>query len=161
MDPVMISESGYDLLQKEAHDLLVTALFPRADVLTPNIHEAERLTGQSIQTIEDMKTAARQLLKMGPSHVVVKGGHATKTPGVDILATGQDVVTLSPRVVSAANFHGTGCTFSSAIAANIAMGSPVEQAVKKAKEYISLTIERAFHIGRGHPVLGHFPDTGH
>ncbi len=156
LDPVMISESGYDLLQTEAQQVLVEELFPLADLLMPNVNEAERLTGGNIKTMEDMKISSRALIKMGPKQVLIKGGHFSDLPGVDLLDSGRKTTVFSPKFVSPDRFHGTGCTFSSAIAANIALGEPVEGAVDKAKDYICLCIENPLNIGLGNPVLKHF-----
>ncbi len=156
LDPVMVSESGYVLLKEEAQRVLVEELFPLADLVMPNVHEAERLTGRSIKAMEDMKSASRELMEMGPAQVLIKGGHFTGAPGVDVLDLGWKTTELRPKFVSSSRLHGTGCTYSSAIAANIALGESLEAAVQKAKDYISLSIQNYLDIGMGNPVLKHF-----
>jgi hydroxymethylpyrimidine/phosphomethylpyrimidine kinase len=158
LDPVMISKSGFHLLKEDARDALVRYLFPLAQVVTPNIYEAQTLIGHKIHNIEDMKTAARGILKLGAKNVVVKGGHLRKGQATDILYDGREFITLQSHRVDTKNTHGTGCTFSSAIAANIALGKPFFEAVAQAKTYITGAIEHAVSIGKGHGPTHHFFD---
>jgi hydroxymethylpyrimidine/phosphomethylpyrimidine kinase len=158
LDPVMISKSGYRLLKQDAQDALVQYLFPLAQVITPNIYEAQALTGRKIHTIDDMKTAALDILKLGAKTVVVKGGHLGKDQATDILYDGRKFNKIQSRRVETRNTHGTGCTFSSAIAANIAQGKPFFEAVILAKAYITGAIEHALSIGKGHGPTHHFFD---
>ena len=158
LDPVMISKSGYSLLKQDAQDALVRYLFPLAQVVTPNIYEAQAITGHTIQNIDDMKIAAVDILKLGAKKVVVKGGHLGKDQATDILYDGLEFNTLQSHRVDTKNTHGTGCTFSSAIAANIALGKPFFEAVTLAKAYITGAIEHALSIGKGHGPTHHFFD---
>jgi len=158
LDPVMISKSGYALLKEDAQQALIERLFPLADVVTPNIFEAERLVGHTIASTAEMKIAAREILGLGARKVVVKGGHAEDAQATDILYDGQTCRELTSPRYATANTHGTGCTFSSAIAANLALGHSFFDAVAHAKTYISGAIRNALAIGRGHGPTHHFFD---
>jgi len=154
LDPVMISKSGYRLLNQNAQDALVDNLFPLAEVITPNIYEAEALIGKKIK----MKNAAQEILNLGVKKVVVKGGHLEEDRATDVLYDGKEYKELHSHRVETKNTHGTGCTFSSAIAANIALGKRFFEAVSLAKEYITGAIEHSLSIGQGHGPTHHFFD---
>lgn len=158
LDPVMISKSGYPLLKKEARSALVKHLFPLAEVVTPNIHEAEILIKRPIETLGAMKDAAREILAKGARKVVVKGGHLGDAEATDILYDGHDFQELTGARIETRNTHGTGCTFSSAIAANLARGHSFFEAVERAKAYISGAIANSLNIGQGHGPTHHFYD---
>jgi hydroxymethylpyrimidine/phosphomethylpyrimidine kinase len=158
LDPVMISKSGYALLKDEAQQALVARLFPLAEVVTPNIFEAERLVGHGIGSADDMRTAAREILALGARKVVVKGGHLGDARATYVVYDGRTFRELSSPRFDTPNTHGTGCTFSSAIAANLALGHPFFDAVARAKTYISGAIRNALPIGRGHGPTHHFFD---
>ncbi len=158
LDPVMISKSGYALLKTDARKALVDNLFPLAEVVTPNIHEAEALIGRPIKTVDQMQTAAGELLELGAGKVVVKGGHLEDDQATDIMFDGRTFDQLSAQRLATTNTHGTGCTFSSAIAAYLARGFPFFQAVQGAKTYITGAIEHALDIGKGHGPTHHFFD---
>ena len=158
LDPVMISKSGYPLLNQDARDVLVDNLFPLAEVVTPNIYEAEALNGKKINTVDEMKNAAQEILNLGTKKVVVKGGHLKEDRATDVLYDGKEYKELHSHRVKTKNTHGTGCTFSSAIAANIALGKKFFQAVSLAKEYITGAIEHSLCIGQGHGPTHHFFD---
>ena len=158
LDPVMISKSGYRLLNQDAQDALIQHLFPLAEVITPNTYEAQALIGRNIKNIDDMKNAALDILKLGAKKVVVKGGHLEEDRATDILYDGRDFKKIQSRWVETKNTHGTGCTFSSAIAANIALGKTFFEAVALAKEYITGAIEHALPMGKGHGPTHHFFD---
>ena len=158
LDPVMISKSGFPLLQEAAQSALVEHLFPLAEVVTPNIHEAESLIRRPIETLAAMKDAARAIRDLGARKVVVKGGHLGAAQATDILYDGQNFEELSAARVDTRNTHGTGCTFSSAIAANLALGKPFFEAVAHAKDYISGAIAHSLDIGQGHGPTHHFFD---
>ncbi len=158
LDPVMISKSGYRLLNQDAQEALIQYLFPLSEVVTPNIFEAEALIAQKIHTVEEMKTAAHDILKLGAKKVVVKGGHLGEKQATDILYDGQEYKQVQSYWVETRNTHGTGCTFSSAIAANIALGKEFFDAVTCAKEYITGAIEHSLSIGKGHGPTNHFFD---
>jgi hydroxymethylpyrimidine/phosphomethylpyrimidine kinase len=158
LDPVMISKSGYCLLKQDAQEALVQHLFPLAEVITPNIYEAQALIGRKIKNLDDMKNAAIGILKLGAKTVVIKGGHSEENRAIDILYDGREFKKLKSRWVETKNTHGTGCTFSSAIAANIALGKNVFEAVSLAKTYITGAIEHALFLGKGHGPPHHFYD---
>ena len=158
LDPVMISKSGYRLLNKDAQDALIDNLFPLSEIITPNIFEAEALIGKKINNVDEMKNAAQDILKLGAKKVVVKGGHLGEGRATDILYDGQEFKKLQSRWLKTKNTHGTGCTFSSAIAANIALGKSFFEAVTLAKVYITGAIEHALSIGQGHGPTHHFFD---
>ena len=158
LDPVMISKSGYALLQPDAQSALVRHLFPLARVVTPNLPEAEALLGRKIADIDAMKTAAREILALGAKMVVVKGGHLGQGSATDVLFDGVDFRLLESPRIDTANTHGTGCTFSSAIAAHMARGESFFDAVTQAKAYITGAIENAFSLGKGCGPTHHFFD---
>lgn len=158
LDPVMISKSGYRLLNQDAQDALVHHLFGLSEVVTPNIYEAEALIGEPIRDIEDMNAAAKKILDLGAKKVVVKGGHLTGASATDVLYDGREYKHLQSRRVPTKNTHGTGCTFSSAIAAYLALGMPFFEAASRAKTYISGAIENSLDIGKGYGPTHHFFD---
>jgi hydroxymethylpyrimidine/phosphomethylpyrimidine kinase len=158
LDPVMISKSGYRLLNQDAQDALIQHLFPLSEVVTPNVFEAEALTNGKIETVEMMKNAAKEILKLGAKNVVVKGGHLGEDTATDILYDGKDFRELESRRIKTKNTHGTGCTFSSAVAANLALGKTFFEAVTLAKIYITGAIEHSLSIGQGHGPTHHFFD---
>ena len=155
VDPVMVAKGGDRLLRDDAVDALRSLLVPIAMVMTPNIPEAEALLGVKIETLEDAKEAAQALVGMGARAVVVKGGHL-KGPPTDILYDGEEFRAYTSRRIETTSTHGTGCTFASAIAANLAKGLPLRQAVSLAKSYVTSAIRMAQPIGRGHGPLNHF-----
>lgn len=158
LDPVMISKSGYALLQPDAQTALVRHLFPLAQVVTPNLPEAEALLEKKIDDIDGMKTAAREISAMGANMVVVKGGHLGQGSATDVLFDGEQFMLLENRRIDTTSTHGTGCTFSSAIAAYMARGESFFDAVAQAKSYISGAIENAFPLGKGCGPTHHFFD---
>jgi hydroxymethylpyrimidine/phosphomethylpyrimidine kinase len=158
LDPVMISKSGYDLLRENARQKLIERLFPLAEVVTPNIHEAQDLIGAKIETTEEMTRAAKTIVEMGARKVVVKGGHLGGDRAIDVLYDGNQVRHISSQRVDTPNTHGTGCTFASAITANLAKGETFFKAVEKAKTYINGAIGNALAIGKGHGPTHHFFD---
>ncbi len=155
IDPVMISKSGFDLMQAQAKDTLIKELIPLADVVTPNLPEAEVITGLSIKALEDMEKAAKIIYDMGAKNVLIKGGHL-ENDATDVLFDGKDYVYLKSKRIPTKNTHGTGCTLSSAIAANLAKGKTAKQAIAIAKEYITIAIEHALDIGHGVGPTNHF-----
>lgn len=156
LDPVMISKSGYPLLKNSAVDGLVHHLFPLADVVTPNIDEAEILTKKKITCIDDMKNAAYNIINMGANNVVIKGGHMKSDPGTDIFYDGTNFTILRSKWINTINTHGTGCAFSSAITARMALGEKLAAAVLDAKNYITGAIKHSLSIGKGHGPVNHF-----
>jgi len=158
LDPVMISKSGYRLLKADAQAALVAHLFPLAEVVTPNIYEAEALVGTSIRTVDGMKVAAKRILALGAKKVVVKGGHLGDANATDVIYDGREFRSLESRWIETKNTHGTGCTFSSAVAAHLALGFGFFEAVTRAKTYVTGAIAHALAIGKGHGPTHHFHD---
>ncbi len=155
IDPVMVAKGGDLLLQPEAVTTLRTVLLPLAEVVTPNLPEAQVLTGQPVETLEDMREAARRIADLGPRHVVVKGGHRPGEP-IDIYFDGERFLELRGERIETRHTHGTGCTFSAAITALLARGHSVEQAVTDAKTYITEALRHAPGLGHGHGPVEHF-----
>jgi hydroxymethylpyrimidine/phosphomethylpyrimidine kinase len=143
------------LLNASAETTLTQELLPLAAIVTPNIPEAEVITGKTISTLADMEAAARTIFAMGPKHVLIKGGHL-EGDSTDILFDGKSFIYLKSQRIATKNTHGTGCTLSSAIAANLGKGLPVAEAVAKAKEYITTAIEHSLGIGKGVGPTHHF-----
>lgn len=155
LDPVMVSTSGYKLLSEDAQDTLIKELFPLATLITPNILEAEEILGMKIENIDDMKEAAIRLNKLGSKAVLVKGGHL-KDDATDLLYDGVEFTYFRQEKINTKNTHGTGCTLSSAIAANLAKGMTMKEAVSLGKEYITKAIENSFELGKGPGPTNHF-----
>ena len=156
VDPVMISKSGYDLLQPDAIESVKRDLIPLARVVTPNLLEAERLTGNPIRTTADVKTAAKAIHRLGPGAVLIKGGHRLDEPATDILYDGREFTTFTGEYIKTSHTHGTGCTYASAIAAKLALGAGLSDAVGAAKVYITNAIRHGLAIGHGHGPTDHF-----
>jgi hydroxymethylpyrimidine/phosphomethylpyrimidine kinase len=156
VDPVMISKSGYKLLKDDAIENLKTLILPLALVVTPNIHEAQLLAGFEIDSIDTMREAARRIRKLGPQNVLVKGGHADFDAATDILFDGDEFHVFKSEFFDTKNTHGTGCTYSAAITARLALGEPLVQAVQNAKTYIARAIKNSLAIGKGHGPTHHF-----
>ncbi len=157
LDPVMVAKSGASLLKKDAVSLMTEELFPLAWLVTPNIPEAESLTGLSVTDKESMKEAARRLADLGPRNVLVKGGHLNgSSECTDLLYDGTEFHFLSAPRFSTHHTHGTGCTLSSAVAAGLALGLSLFEAVKTAKHYITEAIGQAPGLGRGAGPVNHF-----
>jgi len=156
VDPVMIAKGGASLLARDALIILKERLIPLAYLLTPNIPEAERLTGLVIVDEEGMQEAARLLCRMGARNVLIKGGHLAEGVAVDILFDGSGFSRFAvPRILTK-NTHGTGCTLASAIAAFLAQGEPLPVAVARAKEFVTLAIKLAQPMGKGRGPVNHF-----
>jgi len=155
VDPVMVATSGKLLLRRDAIAALKTKLIPLAAVLTPNVPEAEALTGIRLTRTVNFKEAARRIIEMGASNVVIKGGHRIGA-ATDLFYDGRHFREFSARRVRTRNTHGTGCTFASAIAANLAKGLKPEQAVERAKEYLTRAIEESYAVGPGQGPVNHF-----
>lgn len=155
LDTVMISKHGAPLLQPAAVESLKRRLLPLATVVTPNLHEASVLAQIPVETEDDMQEAARRIHALGPRYVVVKGGHLEGQP-CDLLYDGASFQHFRNRRVDTRHTHGTGCTFSAAIAAHLARGWQVPGAVGEAKRYITMAIEHGFALGRGVGPTHHF-----
>lgn len=159
LDPVMVAKSGDRLLREDAVDALKRELIPLATIVTPNLPEAGDLTGEVVtDDIEEMRAAARAILGMGAGAVLVKGGHGTTATLTDVLFDGDRFVDLPARRVDTRNTHGTGCTFSSAIAALLPGARSLESAVREAHQFVAEAIARAssLQVGSGHGPLHHF-----
>ncbi|OGP98091.1 MAG: bifunctional hydroxymethylpyrimidine kinase/phosphomethylpyrimidine kinase [Deltaproteobacteria bacterium RBG_16_55_12] len=155
VDPVMVAKGGDLLLRPEAIEALRSRLIPLAVIVTPNLPEAEQLTGIRCTRLREIKESARRIIAMGARSVVIKGGHR-KGPATDIFYDGKKFRELSAPRVRTPNTHGTGCTFSAAIAAGLAKGEKLENAVVQAKRYITQAIRKGFPIGSGHSPVHHF-----
>lgn len=157
VDPVMVSRTGAQLIDEGAITALSTQLLPLAAILTPNRYEAQMLADMDISTLVDMKTAAQKIQSLGPKAVIVKGGGFTDAlRGVDVWCDGEQLVVLKTEQVDTPNTHGTGCTFSSAIAANLAKDMPPLAAVKAAKDYVTEALKHSLSMGQGQGPVGHF-----
>lgn len=155
LDPVMISKSGYDLLQPEAKESLKKKLLPLATVITPNIPEAEELTGLKIESIADMEVACHKLADIGVKAILIKGGHRIED-ATDVFFDGKDITYFPAKRVDTKNTHGTGCSLSSALAAQLTTGKSLTDAVKAAKEYVYNGILHAEDLGHGWGPINHF-----
>lgn len=155
VDPVMISKSGYSLLRPEAKENLIKYLIPIAYLITPNVPEAEEITGMKIETVEDMKKAGNIILNMGPKYVLMKGGHL-EGDCVDVLIGKDMFEVFKGERINRKNTHGTGCTISSAITSHLALGHDIKESVRLSKEYITEAIRYSFDIGHGVGPVHHF-----
>lgn len=157
VDPVMVSRTGAQLIDDVAIATLRDRLIPLARVLTPNRYEAQILSGIEISTLKTMQAAAKQIYQLGPKAVLVKGGGLSgELRGVDVWFDGQELTVLKTETVATPHTHGTGCTLSAAIAANLAIGHEPLTAVQKAKAYVTTALQYALAIGRGQGPVGHF-----
>lgn len=153
-DPVMKSSTGTELLDAAGVKFIVTELLKRSSVITPNVPEAEALTGMTIKDVADMEAVARKIVEMGARAVIVKGGHMERA--VDVLFDGAQVVQLAGDRPREETLHGTGCTFAAAIAAQLAAGRSLVEAATLAKAYVMKAIEKAYATGKGRTPLDHF-----
>ena len=156
VDPVMVAKSGDRLLDDEGIQTLCTELLPRARVVTPNIPEAEVLSGKRISSADTAREAAKRIHAMGAAAVIVKGGHAAGDEIVDLLFDGEQFTEFRTRRVKSSNTHGTGCAFASAIAAHLALGHSLPDAIARAQAYVAGAIRHGLTIGKGYGPLDHF-----
>ena len=156
VDPVMIATAGGRLLDEDAVDALVGSLLPQAAVVTPNIPEAEALTGLTIRGSEDCYEAARQIVALGAAAVVITGGHLDSADIIDLLFDGHTFTEFRTARVQGPDTHGTGCTFSAALAAMMASGHSLADAIPRVQHYVSGAIRNAPGLGSGHGPLNHF-----
>lgn len=156
VDPVMVAKSGDRLLREDAVAALSHELLPLAYIVTPNAPEAEVLTGRPVRSLSEMEEAARRIHALGPKYVVVKGGHIPGEEVIDLLFDGQHFERFALPRVPTPHTHGTGCTFSAAIAASLARGYPVANAVWEAKLYLHQALTQAYAIGQGRSPVHHF-----
>lgn len=155
VDPVIVATSGDTLLRDDAIEALRSKLIPLAEIITPNLSEAGRLTGMQLKSKKDLREAAKRIVEMGARSVVIKGGHR-KGSATDLFYDGKKFRELRAPRVRTPHTHGTGCTFSAAITAYLARGERLETAVVHAKRYIAQAIRRGFSIGSGHSPVHHF-----
>ncbi|HVN04306.1 MAG TPA: bifunctional hydroxymethylpyrimidine kinase/phosphomethylpyrimidine kinase [Bryobacteraceae bacterium] len=159
VDPVMISKHGQPLISSEAVAAVRDRLLPQAFLVCPNVPEAEALTGISVRTTDDMRSAAKQLREMGAKAALVKGGHLQDS-ALDVLYDGHDWREYVAPRVDTPHTHGTGCTLSAAITAELARGTPLDAAVMRAKNYVTQAIRSNPGLGHGSGPLNHHANTG-
>lgn len=157
IDPVMYAKNGCPLMEETAVDSLIELIIPLADVLTPNIPEAEKISKLDISSVKDMEAAALKIYEMGCNGVIIKGGHKAGS-ALDVLYDGHKFTHFETERIDTKNTHGTGCTFSSAITAQLAKGLSVKDAVSNAKDYVTMAIRHSLAIGKGHGPTNHFYD---
>jgi hydroxymethylpyrimidine/phosphomethylpyrimidine kinase len=156
VDPVMIAKSGDSLVDEEAVATIKTELLRRAHVVTPNIPEAEVLSGMAIRTDDDRREAARRIRALGAAAVIVKGGHFPTADIVDLLFDGDQFFEFRHERVDSRATHGTGCTFAAALASRLALGDDLEEAVPRVQAYVAGAIRNAPGLGHGHGPMDHF-----
>jgi hydroxymethylpyrimidine/phosphomethylpyrimidine kinase len=156
VDPVMVAKGGDRLLDAEAVHALRSTLLRRARVVTPNVPEAEVLSGTTVRSADDMRAAARAILRFGPTAVIVKGGHLHGATAMDLLLDADHEQWFEAPRLEVAYTHGTGCTFAAALAARLALGDDLDSAAQGAKEYVTGAIAHGIDVGTGHKPLGHF-----
>ena len=159
VDPVLAAKGGERLLDADGVQMLRAELLPRSLVVTPNIPEAEALSGRTIRSLEDAREAARRIQDLGASAVIITGGHAPGDEIVDLLFDGRGFTEWRMPRIATKNTHGTGCTFASAVAANLALGRTLIESGAAAQQYVAGAIRHALPIGRGHGPLDHFWQT--
>ena len=160
VDPVMISKSGAVLLKKEAIKSLMEDLIPISELVTPNIPEAQKISGIPIQNMDQMIEAAEKIHEITGANVLVKGGHSSDSKSTDILYVDSKIIKIEGIRINTKNTHGTGDTYSSAIATNLAFGLDLADSVRKAKDYLQGAIENSFPMGSGYGSLCHFWNMG-
>jgi hydroxymethylpyrimidine/phosphomethylpyrimidine kinase len=156
VDPVMVAKGGDRLLDADAVHALRATLLGLARVVTPNVPEAEVLSGIQVRSIADMRAAARKILRFGPAAVIVTGGHLDGSIVTDVLADGTNEIDLTGPRVHGPHTHGTGCTFAAALAARLALGDALADAARGAKAYVVGAMEHGVDVGGGHQPLDHF-----
>lgn len=156
VDPVLIAKSGDRLVDDEGLGAMKSELLRRAFLVTPNVPEAEALTGLVIRTEKDRLEAARRILALGPTAVIIKGGHAATSDIVDLLYDGHRFTEFRTERVLSRNTHGTGCTFAAALTAHLALGRALADAIPLAQTYVAGAIRGAPDLGRGHGPMNHF-----
>ena len=157
VDPVMVSTGGDPLIRQEAVEVMKSKLFPQALVVTPNLQEAEVLTGHKITKEKELKEAVQEIFEMGPTSVIIKGGHsADMTQSTDYLFDGEKFKSFPGPRIETKNTHGSGCTFAAAITAYLSRGLDLMESIARAKEYTTEAIRHSFPLGQGHGPLGHF-----
>jgi len=165
VDPVMVATTGDLLLKKEAVKTYKEKLFPLAEIITPNLHEAKVLAGFMQEESVEPHFLAEELMKYGSSYVLIKGGHSGKKmpadKAVDLLYDGSKFIKFEAEYIKTNNTHGTGCTLSAAIASNLAKGMEIEKSIAKAKEFITGAIKNSFNVGQGNSPVNHCWNLNH
>lgn len=156
VDPVMVSKSGHTLLEADAIDTLKSELLPLAFLVTPNIQEAELLSGIQIRSLPEARQAAKSIQKMGCRYVLLKGGHLLERPATDLLYDGRFFRMYEGEFIQTPHTHGTGCTYASAITAQLARGKDLTEAITIAKTYLTNAIRHSLPLGHGHGPTNHF-----
>ncbi len=156
VDPVMVSKSGHALLQPNAVEAMKSALIPQALLVTPNVPEAQQLSGIEIKSLADARQAAKAIHKLGCRQVLIKGGHLLAEKSVDLLYDGRFFSVFKTEYIDSPHTHGTGCTYASAIAAQLAKGKSLPDAVQTAKTYLTEAIRHGLAIGHGIGPTNHF-----
>lgn len=156
LDPVMKSQTGYDLIKEDAKKILIEKLIPLSLIITPNKFEAEEISGLKINNKEDIKEAISKIKEKGAKWVLIKGGHFEEKYAIDYLSDGKNIYEIRTKRINTDNTHGSGCTYASAIAGYIAKGLDILNAVKKAKRFIYGAIKNSLEIGRGKGPVNHF-----
>jgi len=154
LDPVMVATSGSRLIEDKAMAALLEKLMPLAKVITPNLYEAELISGMTIKTKDDMILAAKEIAVSYDGHILIKGGHL-ETDANDLLYSAGQVTWFQGKKIENPNTHGTGCTLSSAIASNLALGYDVKESIQRSKDYISGAIGNKMDLGNGRGPLNH------
>ena len=156
VDPVMVSRSGDKLIDDETIELVTNSLISLASVITPNIYEAQILSGMTIANLDDMVTACQKIHQLGVKNILIKGGGLTgENKGIDLFSNGEEYQTLQTEVIETKNNHGTGCTLGAAITANLALGKSLFTAIAQAKEYVTEALKYNLDIGAGNGPVGH------
>ena len=158
VDPVMVAKSGDRLLDDEAVGAMKSELLRRAFLVTPNIPEAETLTGMRIGSDDERREAARRIVRLGAAAVVIKGGHMPSDDIVDLLYDGRRFVEFRTGRIAGTSTHGTGCTFAAAVTAHLALGRALDEAIPQAQAFVANAIRHAPRLGHGHGPMDHFPD---
>ena len=157
VDPVMVSRTGVQLIDDEAIAALQNLLIPQATIVTPNRYEAEILSGLTVNNLEQLKAAAIAIYQSSGVKVLAKGGGLPKSDrGVDVWYDGREVEVLATEAIATKNTHGTGCTLSAAICANLTLGKDLRSSIVDAKKYVTLALKHSLEIGAGHGPVGHF-----
>lgn len=155
LDPVMYAKNGHPLMDVENINTLISMVIPVADMITPNIPEAEHIADMKIENVEDMKLACKKIIEMGCKYVLVKGGHHIGD-AIDVLYDGNEFHMFQTKRINTKNTHGTGCTLSSAIASNLAKGLDIKTSVEHSKNYVTTAIEHSLSLGNGCGPTHHF-----
>ena len=155
LDPVMYAKNGCPLMDEDSITTLIEEVIPLADLITPNIPEAEKIADMKINNLEDMKTASKKIVEQGAKAVLLKGGHS-QGDAIDVLYDGENFFEYKTERIDTKNTHGTGCTLSASIASNLALGKPMDEAIKESKEYITNAIKYSLDLGKGHGPTNHF-----